>query len=127
MIREELAQYGGIAIMIPAAVVIAVWLWYSRPTGGQVVADDNCLHLFHRRVQQAVVQRVGACRSSAAILLSGHAMNASLMVPVAISLVARRINPDWRWPAAVCGLLITAWFSAFCVAPYIHPLSRRWR
>ncbi|MFS9598773.1 hypothetical protein, partial [Klebsiella variicola] len=29
--RAELAQYGGITVMIPAATVIAVWLWYSNP------------------------------------------------------------------------------------------------
>ena len=56
-------------------------------------------------------------------VLSGHAMNTSLMVPVAMSLVARRVNPEWRWPAALAGMLIAGWFSAYCVAPYIHPLN----
>lgn len=28
--RAELAQYGGITVMIPAATIIAVWLWYSN-------------------------------------------------------------------------------------------------
>ena len=29
--RAELAQYGGITVMIPAAIIIAVWLRYSNP------------------------------------------------------------------------------------------------
>ncbi len=31
LMRAELAHYGGITVMIPAALVIAVWLRYSSP------------------------------------------------------------------------------------------------
>ncbi|WP_426131941.1 hypothetical protein [Pseudomonas sp. DWP1b1] len=122
--RAELAQYGGITVMIPAAIIIAVWLRYSNP-----------------RALRAWIITVGVTYSIVAFskllfkgwglsfqhldiaVLSGHAMNTSLMVTVALSLVARQFNPALRWPAAVAGLSVSAWFSAYCVAPYIHPLN----
>ncbi len=48
-------------------------------------------------------------------------MNTCLMVTVAMSLIARQFNLAFRWPAAIAGLIATGWFSAYCVAPYIHP------
>lgn len=124
MIREELAQYGGITVMIPAAVVIAVWLWYSRPQAVKwwlmTIACTYSIVAFSKLLFKGwgvALQQLDIA------VLSGHAMNTSLMVPVAMSLVARRVNPEWRWPAAIAGMLIAGWFSAYCVAPYIHPLN----
>ncbi|SDM96054.1 hypothetical protein SAMN04489799_0692 [Pseudomonas azotoformans] len=122
--RAELAQYGGITVMIPAAIIIAVWLRYSNPralrawiiTVGvaySVVALSKLLFkgwgLSFQRLDIAVI--------------SGHAMNTCLMLTVALSLVARQFNPALRWPAAGAGLLASAWFGAYCVAPYIHPVN----
>ncbi|MFL1390440.1 hypothetical protein ACI77F_22505 [Pseudomonas tritici] len=122
--RAELAQYGGITVMVPAAIIIAVWLWYSNP-----------------RALRTWVLTVGATYSLVALskllfkgwglsfqhldiaVLSGHAMNTCLMVTVGASLVARQFNPALRWPAALVGLFASVWFSAYCVAPYIHPLN----
>ena len=122
--RAELAQYGGITVMVPAAIIIAVWLWYSNP-----------------RALRTWLLTVGATYSLVALskllfkgwglsfqhldiaVLSGHAMNTCLMVTVGASLVARQFNPALRWPAALAGLLASLWFSAYCVAPYIHPLN----
>ncbi|NWC96602.1 MULTISPECIES: hypothetical protein [unclassified Pseudomonas] len=124
MIREELAQYGGITVMIPAAVVIAVWLWYSRREAVKwwlmTVAGTYSIVAFSKLLFKG--WGVSLQHFDIAVL-SGHAMNTSLMVPVAISLVARRVNPDWRWPAAVGGMLLAGVFSAYCVAPFIHPLN----
>lgn len=122
--RAELAQYGGITVMIPAAIIIAVWLWYSNP-----------------RALRAWVITVGATYSLVALskllfkgwglafqhwdiaVLSGHAMNTCLMITVGSSLVARQFNPVLRWPATLVGVVASLWFSAYCVAPYIHPLN----
>ena len=122
--RAELAQYGGITVMVPAAIIIAVWLWYCNP-----------------RALRTWVLTVGATYSLVALskvlfkgwglsfqhldiaVLSGHAMNTCLMATVGASLVARQFNPALRWPAALLGLLASLWFSAYCVAPYIHPLN----
>jgi hypothetical protein len=122
--RAELAQYGGITVMIPAALVIAVWLWYSRPQAlkwwGMTVACTYSIVTFSK----VLFKGWGVSLQHLDIaVISGHAMNTSLMVTVALSLMARRFNPDWRWPAAFGGVLISGWFSAFCVAPYIHPLN----
>jgi predicted membrane protein len=38
-------------------------------------------------------------------------------------LIARQFNPALRWPAALTGVLLGGVFSAYCVAPYIHPLN----
>ncbi len=122
--RAELAQYGGITVMIPAAIIIAVWLQYSNP-----------------RALRAWVFTVGMTYSLVAgskllfkgwglsfqhldiAVLSGHAMNTCLMMTVGLSLVARQFNPVLRWPAALVGLSAGVWFSACCVAPYVHPLN----
>jgi len=122
--REELAHYGGITVMIPAALVIAVWLRYSSP-----------------RALRAWVFTVGMTYSLVAgskllfkgwglsfqhldiAVLSGHAMNTCLMMTVGLSLIARQFNPALRWPAALTGVLLGGVFSAYCVAPYIHPLN----
>lgn len=122
--RAELAQYGGITVMIPAAIIIAVWLRYSNPwalrawviTVGvtySIVAASKLLFkgwgLSFQYLDVAV--------------LSGHAMNTCLMVTVGLSLIARQFNLALRWPAALCGLVASMGFSAYCVAPYIHPLN----
>lgn len=122
--REELAQYGGITVMIPAAFMIAVWLWYSKPQALKWwLATVACTYTIVA-LSKLLFKGWGVSIQHLDIaVLSGHAMNTSLMVPVALSLVARRINPTFRWPAAVFGILITGWFSAYCVAPYIHPLN----
>ncbi|MBT2372587.1 hypothetical protein [Pseudomonas fluorescens] len=124
MIRAELAQYGGITVMIPAALVIAVWLWHSRPQAlkwwGVTIACTYSIVAFSKLLFKGWGVSI---QSLDIAVISGHAMNTSLMVTVALSLVARRINPDWRWPAAVGGVLISGWFSAFCVAPTVHPLN----
>ncbi|MGY2288741.1 hypothetical protein ACW9H6_02125 [Pseudomonas sp. SDO528_S397] len=122
--RETLAQYGGITVMIPAALVIAVWLWYSRPLALKwwlvTVASTYSIVAFSK----LLFKGWGVALQSLDIaVISGHAMNTSLMVTVGLGLVARRINPQLRWPVAALGVALTGAFSAFCIAPYIHPLN----
>ena len=122
--REELAHYGGITVMIPAALVIAVWLRYSSPRALKgwliTVACTYSIVAFSKLLFKG--WGVSFQHLDIAVL-SGHAMNTCLVVTVAMSLVARQFNPALRWPAALAGLIATGWFSAYCVAPYIHPLN----
>lgn len=122
--RAELAHYGGITVMIPAAFVIAVWLWYSSRHAFKwwviTVTATYSIVAFSKLLFKGWGV---AFQTLDVAVLSGHAMNTCLMVTVAMSLIARQFNPAFRWPAAVAGLIMTGWFSAYCVAPYIHPLN----
>lgn len=110
--------------MLPTAIVIGVWLWHSRP---QALKWWLLTVLFTYSVvgfSKLLFKGWGVAFALFDIaVISGHAMNTCLMVTVAMSLVARRINHQWRWPAAVGGLLLTGWFAAYCVAPYLHPFN----
>lgn len=122
--REELAHYGGITVMIPAALVIAVWLRYSslRALKGWLITVACTYSIV--AFSKLLFKGWGVSFQHLDIaVLSGHAMNTCLVVTVAMSLVARQFNPALRWPAALAGLIATGWFSAYCVAPYIHPLN----
>lgn len=122
--RAELAHYGGITVMIPAAIIIAVWLRYSNPWALRTWVMTVGVTYSIVAVSKLLFKGWGISFQYVDIaVLSGHAMNTCLMLTVGSSLVARQFNSAWRWPAAVAGILISAGFSAYCVAPYIHPLN----
>ncbi|KTB62072.1 hypothetical protein [Pseudomonas allii] len=122
--RAELAQYGGITVMIPAAIIIAVWLRYSNPRALRAWIITLGVAYSVVALSKLLFKGWGLSFQHLDIaVISGHAMNTCLMLTVALSLVARQFNPAVRWPAAGAGLLASAWFAAYCVAPYIHPLN----
>ena len=122
--RAELAHYGGITVMIPAAIIIAVWLRYSNPWALRAWAITVAVAYSIVAASKLLFKGWGVSLQYLDIaVLSGHAMNTCLMVTVGSSLVARQYKPAWRWPAALVGLIFSIWFSAYCVAPYIHPLN----
>ncbi|WP_236296774.1 hypothetical protein [Pseudomonas lurida] len=122
--RAELAHYGGITVMIPAALIIAVWLRYSNPWALRAWVITVGVTYSIVALSKLLFKGWGLSFEPLDIaVLSGHAMNTCLMLTVALSLLARQFNPVLRWPAAWAGLLASAWFSAYCVAPYIHPLN----
>ncbi|WGT26056.1 hypothetical protein QGQ83_20570 [Pseudomonas marginalis] len=124
MMRAELAQYGGITVMIPAALVIAVWLRYSTPWALRAWIITLGITYSIVAASKLLFKGWGLSFQHLDIaVISGHAMNTCLMVTVATSLLARQFNLAWRWPAALVGLVISIGFSAYCVAPYIHPLN----
>ncbi|NBA98241.1 hypothetical protein [Pseudomonas sp. R5(2019)] len=125
MTLAQLALYGGITVMLPAALVIAVWVWYS---GSRAAVALWGLIFF---VAYAVVGGskilfkgwgIGIEPLDIAVI-SGHAMNTTLMTTVLLSLLAQQIKPRFRWPAALAGLGVSWWFAIMCVAPFIHPVS----
>lgn len=110
--------------MIPAALMIAVWLRYSNSWVLRVWLITVGITYSLVAASKLLFKGWGLSFQYLDIaVLSGHAMNTCLMVTVTASLVARQFNPVWRWPAALAGLLVSAWFGAYCVAPYIHPLN----
>lgn len=122
--RAELAHYGGITVMIPAAIIIAVWLRYSNSWALRAWAITVAVAYSIVAASKLLFKGWGVSLQYLDIaVLSGHAMNTCLMVTVGSSLVARHYKPAWRWPAALVGLIFSIWFSAYCVAPYIHPLN----
>lgn len=124
MMRAELAQYGGITAMFPAAIIIAVWLRYSIPWALRTWVMTVGLTYSIVALSKLLFKGWGlAFQYMDIAVLSGHAMNTCLMLIVGLSLIARQFNPALRWPAALTGVLLGGVFSAYCVAPYIHPLN----
>lgn len=122
--RAELAQLGGITVMIPAALIVAVWLRHANPRAFRAWVITVGVTYSMVALSKVLFKGWGLSFQYLDIaVLSGHAMNTGLMVTVLMSLVARQFNPALRWPAAGVGLLASAWFGAYCVAPYIHPLN----
>lgn len=121
----SITPYMGITVMIPVLLLVAAWLNYSAS----------------RRVAQlwlaVVVLAYGAVMISKVAfkgwghgletfniaVFSGHAMNACLVLPVLLSLLARQWAPVLRWPAAGAALLWGWYFSINIVAPTVHPVS----
>lgn len=121
---NTLTPYGGISVMLPAALVIAVWLWTTRSPRSAALWGVTLLVTYSAVVISKVLFKGWgvALESLGIYVLSGHAMNMCLMLPVGLSLIARQIRPALRWPAAGLGLMLGGLFATFCVAPFIHPL-----
>jgi hypothetical protein len=121
---QTFTPYGGISVMLPAALVIAVWLWTTRSRRSAVLWGFTLLVTYSVVVVSKVLFKGWgvALESLGIYVLSGHAMNMCLMLPVGLSLLARQIRPVLRWPAAALGLVLGGLFATFCVAPFIHPL-----
>lgn len=121
---QTLTPYGGISVMLPAALVIAAWLWTTRSTRSALLWGATLLVTYSVVVISKVLFKGWgvALESLGIYVLSGHAMNMCLMLPVGLSLLARQIRPSLRWLAAGLGLGLGVLFAVLCVAPFIHPL-----
>lgn len=121
---QTLTPYGGISVMLPAALVIAVWLWTTRSHRSAALWGVTVLMTYSLVVISKILFKGWgvAVESLGIYVLSGHAMNMCLMLPVGLSLLARQICFSWRWPAAGIGLMLGGLFAMYCVAPFIHPL-----
>lgn len=121
----EIGGYGGITVMFPAGLVVALWLALaSRPRAS--LEWLLTLAIAYGLVGASKIAYKGwgiSFESLNVAVLSGHAMNTCLVVTVAFSLLVRQFKPEWRWPAAWLGMLWTWWFAVRMVAPVIHPLS----
>ncbi|WP_455567064.1 hypothetical protein [Pseudomonas caspiana] len=120
----SLTQYGGITVMLPAAIVIIGWLWMTRSRRSALLWVATVFAVYTIvAVSKILFKGWGVALESLGIyVLSGHAMNTCLVLTVGLSLIARQLHPALRWPAAALGLAVGWLFSIYCVAPFIHPL-----
>lgn len=119
-----ITPYGGITVMLPAALVITGWLWMTRSRRSALLWVATLLAVYSIvAVSKILFKGWGVALESLGIyVLSGHAMNTCLVLTVALSLLARQVHLLLRWPAAGLGLILGWAFSVYCVAPFIHPL-----
>jgi hypothetical protein len=120
----SIAPYAGITVMIPAVLLLAVWLNYSasRRVAALWLA---VVVLAYGAVMVSKLAFKGWGHGLEALniaVFSGHAMNACLVTPVLVSMLARQWHPLLRWPAAGLTLIGAWYFSVTVVAPYVHPL-----
>ena len=121
----QLTQYGGITVMIPAALVIGVWLWFCASRRSALLWVATLLGAYTVIGFSKILFKgwgIGLHSLNIAVF-SGHAMNTCLMLTVTLSLLARQMSPSLRLAGGWFGLLIGWLFAIFCVAPSIHPLE----
>ncbi|GAB3395268.1 phosphoesterase [Azotobacter armeniacus] len=125
MLPAGLTRLSDLSIMLPAAGVIAVWLLAGKSPGA-VRAWLITLLACYLPVAVSKLAFKGwgfGIRSLDLTVISGQAMNATLMLVVLASLLARQIRPGWRWPAALAALAVAWWYGLFQIAAATHPLS----
>lgn len=124
MTLVELTPYGGITVMLPAAIVVGVWLCFCGSKRPALLWLATMLSVYVVVGFSKILFKgwgIGFHSLNIAVI-SGHAMHTCLVVSVVLSLLARQINHSLRWPAAALGLVFGWWFATNCVAPFIHPL-----
>lgn len=120
-----LGEYGGITVMIPGAIIIAIWLWMSASRSSSLwwlgTFGTACTVVAASKIAFKG-WGVGAESLNIAVI-SGHAMNTCMVVTTLCSLLARQVDYRFRWAGTAAGLVFAWWFAINCVAPNIHPLS----
>ncbi|WP_297835606.1 hypothetical protein [Pseudomonas sp.] len=125
MTLVELTPYGGITVMLPAAIVVGVWLCFCGSRRPALLWLATMLSMYVIVGLSKILFKgwgIGLHSLNVAVI-SGHAMHTCLVLTVVLSLLARQINPRLRWPAAGLGLIVGWWFAMNCVFPFIHPLQ----
>ena len=119
-----ITQFAGITVMLPAALVVAAWLWSIASKKITVLWFGVLLSAyFVIGASKVLFKGWGIGLESLGIsVFSGHAMNSCLIFTVMLSLLCRQFDHRLRWPAIGVGLLAAWWFSVHYVAHTIHPL-----
>ncbi|MNN20530.1 hypothetical protein D3C81_1338150 [compost metagenome] len=110
--------------MLPAAMVVAGWLWCTA-SRKLALLWLGVLFVAYLVVGFSKVLFKGwgiGLESLDIAVISGHAMNACLVSTVVLSLLLRQLDHRLRWLALGAGLLSTWWFSIQYVGQTIHPL-----
>lgn len=125
MLPEGLTRYSDLSVMLPAAAVIALWLLAARSPRalGAWLATLLACYLPVALSKLAFKGWGLGIRWLDITVISGQAMNATLMLVVLTSLLARQIRSAWRWPAALAALAVAWWYGLFQVAAASHPRS----
>ena len=119
-----ITQFAGITVMLPAALVVAAWLW-SIASKKIIVLWFGVLLAAYFVIGASKVLFKGwgiGLESLGITVFSGHAMNTCLVFTVLLNLICRQFDQRLRWPALGAGLLAAWWFSVHYVAQTIHPL-----
>jgi hypothetical protein len=119
-----ITQYAGITVMLPAALVVAGWLWCTASRKLALLwLGVLSVAYFVVGLSKVLFKGWGIGLESLDIaVISGHAMNACLVSTVVLSLLLRQVDHRLRWLALGAGLLLTWWFSVRYVGQTIHPL-----
>jgi hypothetical protein len=119
-----ITQYAGITVMLPAALVVAGWLWCTASRKLALLwLGVLSVAYFVVGLSKVLFKGWGIGLASLDIaVISGHAMNACLVSTVVLSLLLRQLDHRLRWLALGAGLLLTWWFSVRYVGQTIHPL-----
>jgi hypothetical protein len=123
--RLYITQYAGITVMLPAAIVVAGWLWCTASKKLALLwLVVLSVAYFVVGLSKVLFKGWGIGLESLDIaVISGHAMNACLVSTVVLSLLLRQIDHRLRWLALGAGLLSTWWFSVEYVGQTIHPVA----
>lgn len=119
-----ITQYAGITVMLPAAMVVAGWLWCMASRKLALLwLGVLFVAYFVVGLSKVLFKGWGIGLESLNIaVISGHAMNACLVSTVVLSLLLRQLDHRLLWLALGAGLLSTWWFSVQYVGQTIHPL-----
>lgn len=121
----ELTRLADMTVMFPAALVILAWLLLSRSKTASCMWGISLLFVYGLVGASKVLFKgwgVGLQTLDISVI-SGQAMNATLILTVGLSLLARQYHAQLRWPAAALGQSIGWWFGIVCVTKNAHPLS----
>ncbi|MGX1087558.1 hypothetical protein [Pseudomonas sp. AP3_22 TE3818] len=124
MSKLYITQYAGITVMLPAAMVVAGWLWCTTSRKLALLwLGVLFVAYFVVGISKVLFKGWGIGLESLDVaVISGHAMNACLVSTVVLSLLFRQLDHRLRWLAQGAGLLLTWWFSVQYVGQTIHPL-----
>lgn len=125
MAFTEVTRFADMAIMLPAAAVVASWLLLARSPRAALA----WLAVLGASYLPVIVSKLAfkgwglGIRSLDFAVISGQALNATLMGTVLLSLLTRQLRPRLRWPAGMAGLCAGGWFALTRVAGHSHSLS----
>lgn len=125
MALAEVTRFADMSVMLPTAAVIASWLLLARSARAALAwLAVLCASYLPVTVSKLAFKGWGlGIRALNFAVISGQALNATLIGTVLLSLLARQLRPRLRWPAALAGLGTGSWFSLTRVAGHSHSLS----
>ena len=124
-VKLYITQLAAITVMLPAALVVAAWLWSAASKKIALLWVAVLISgYFIVGISKVLFKGWGIGLESLNIaVFSGHAMNACLVFSVMLSLLLQQLDRRFRWPALGVGLLVAWWFCLNYVGRTIHPLA----
>ena len=121
-----IAQYAGITVMLPAAMVVAGWLWCTA-SRKLALLWLGVLFVAYLVVGFSKVLFKGwgiGLESLDIAVISGHAMNACLVSTVVLSLLLRQLDHRLRWLAlGLAGILLSTSIPKYTAEGVLNSLA----